>query len=213
MDVTSGTSGTGTGGGRHRDRFSEQAKSLAAILTGIAALLTGIAGMIMLVCRDPAGNPASAVTTTAVGTQDTPAAGAPEPSATTPSSSSPAPPVPQWEGVVQVNPLGYTLATVPPRPDQSGDPDISAAFDGSFFAGLGAARWTGTATPSPRACATLILATHVTAVTGDTYCVRIAHNALTPGNQYASVLILDQGLDSSDLPYVRIHATVWPDQE
>jgi hypothetical protein len=279
--VTSGSSGFGFGsGGRHRGRFSESAKSVAAIMTGIAALLVAVAGTITLVCSDPEGNPASAVTTTAVGAGDTPGGGgdgggsaggavsgtasdtsSPAPSATSatsaisttsgssgasslplPSSSSPTPsapttavsstdggtlptsgastpqtppaPRPQWEGDLQIDPVGYSLATVPPSPDQSGDPDISASFDGTFVAGLGAAKWTGAAAPSPRACARLITAqnaTHVTADPGDVYCVRVAHGSFNIGNQYAAVRILEQGLDATDLPYVRIHATVWPD--
>jgi hypothetical protein len=193
--------------------LAERAKPVAAVLAGIAALFIAVGGMISLVCRDPQGDPASAVTTTLAEVQDTPAPvalhGAP------PTSAPASAPAPQWEGDVQVNPLGYSLATVPPSPDQSGDPDISASFEGTFFAGLGAARWTQTEAPNPGACAPLVLAqrmTHVTAAPGDVYCVRVAHNASNPGNQYAAILIIGQGRDSSDFPYVRIHATVWPDQ-
>ncbi|ACU76962.1 hypothetical protein Caci_8139 [Catenulispora acidiphila DSM 44928] len=221
--MTSGADGVESGDGRHRWRFSEHAKSVAAILTGLAALLIAVAGMITLLCSDPEGDPASAVTTTATATrpQRPPAAGgsgisspAPRPSPTQVRTPTPAP-LPQWQGDVQVNPLGYSLATIPPSPDQSGDPDISAAFDGTFFANLGAARWTEASAPSPQACATLIGAQnvrHMTAVPGDTYCIRVAHTAANPGNQYAAVLIVRQGRDATDFPYVRIHATVWPDQ-
>ncbi|WP_194893890.1 hypothetical protein [Catenulispora pinisilvae] len=255
--MTSGSGGHRTGEGRHRGRFAENAKPLAAILTGIAALLTAIAGMITLLRSDPAGNPASAATTVLT-VQDTPAAGggpdgAPTPSAppstpapTTPDSSSPAPtptpsptppppittppptrsappprpttpppPDPQWQGAVQVGSLGDSLATVPPSPDQSGDPDISASFDGTFFASLGATQWPGPATPTPDACATLLLAqnsTHVTAVPGAVYCLRVAHSAFNPGRQYAVVQVLSQGRDATNFPYIRIQATVWPDQ-
>ena len=229
------TSGTGRHGGPavagDRGRFSEHAKSVAAILTGIAALLTAVAGTITLVCSDPEGNPASAVTTTVVGVQDTadgrredgispPAADTdvfvPLDADSSPSQQPPADtPVPQWQGDVQVDSLGYSLTTVPPSHDQSGDPDISAAFDGTFFATLGAAEWTSTATPSPKACATLILAqnaTHMIAVLGDMYCMRVAHSPDDPRNQYAAVRIVGQGRDATDFPYVRIHAMVWPDE-
>lgn len=116
---------------------------------------------------------------------------------------------------MQIDPVGYSLATVPPSPDQSGNPDISASFDGTFVAGLGAAKWTGTGAPSPEGCASLIRsreATHVAADPGDVYCVRVAHGPFNIGNQYAAVRILERGLDPTDLPYVRIHATVWPDE-
>ena len=227
--MTSDSGGGGGSGGRRRGRISENAKSLAAVLTGIAALLTAIAGMVTLVCSDPVADPVSAATMT-VSVDDTPAAGgrtgsAPDatPSGTssappsgTPSATSSAtpPPDPQWQGDVQITSLGYSLATVPPSPDQSGDPDMSAAFDGTFFAALGAAQWTSPDTPSPRACATLILAqhaTHVRTVLGDMYCVRVAHNAYNPGSQYAAVRIVGQGRDATNFPYVRIHAMVWPD--
>ncbi|MBS2553864.1 hypothetical protein KGQ19_44125, partial [Catenulispora sp. NL8] len=72
--MTSGSGGRQTGEGRHRGRFAENAKPLAAVLTGIAALLTAIAGMITLLRSDPAGNPASAATTV-LAVPDTPAAG------------------------------------------------------------------------------------------------------------------------------------------
>ncbi|WP_194922350.1 hypothetical protein [Catenulispora rubra] len=115
---------------------------------------------------------------------------------------------------MQIDPVGYSLATVPPSPDQSGNADISASFDGTFVAGLGAAKWMGARAPSPEDCASLIMsreATHVTTVPGDVYCVRVAHGPFNIGNQYAAVRVLEQGLDPTDLPYVRIHATVWPD--
>ncbi|MEY9925948.1 hypothetical protein ABH926_000568 [Catenulispora sp. GP43] len=223
--MTSESGGSETGGDRYRGRFARHAKAAAVVLAGIVALFTAVGGMIALVCRDPEGDPASAVTTTVAGVQDTvapsPTAG-PTPAPTSSSAQAvtlrgaPPAPAPQWEGDVRVDALGYSLATVPPSPDQSGRPDISAAFDGTVFAGLGAARWTATAAPSPRACAPLILAqnmTHVTAVPGDVYCVRVAHSTRNPGNQYAAVLIIAQGRDSTDFPYLRIHATVWPDQQ
>jgi hypothetical protein len=125
------------------------------------------------------------------------------------------PPAPQWEGDIQVDSRGYSLATVPPSPDRSGDPDISATFDGSFFASFGAARWTRASTPSPEACAPLIEAegtAYVTGVPGDVYCLRVAQNASDPGRQYAVVRILAQGRDAASLPYVRVHAVVWPEQ-
>ena len=292
--MTSGSRGFGFGsGGRHRDRFSESAKSAAAILTGVVALLVAVAGMITLVCSDPAGNPASAVTTTAVGVGDAPAGGnggasavgggggasgggpsgnpasdtasgassgsataSPSPGATpatsgpsgaSPSSDSAAPassppsstassagdsgssapstspsapdytgPMPQWEGALQVDSAGYSLASVPPSPDQSGNPDISASFDGTFVAGLGAAKWTAATGPNPQACAALIMtqdATRVTADPGDVFCVRVAHRPFKVGSQYAAVQIVEQGLDSSGSPYVRIRALVWRDGE
>jgi hypothetical protein len=140
----------------------------------------------------------------------------PTPTSTTDSSAgAPPAPAPQWEGDVQVDSFGYSLATVPPSPDQSGDPDISAAFDGTFFAALGAAEWKSSDAPSPHGCATLILAqysTHVTAVLGDMYCVRVAHSPDNPGSQYAAVRIVGQGRNATNFPYVRIHATVWPDE-
>ena len=117
---------------------------------------------------------------------------------------------------MQVDPVGYSLATVPPSPDQSGNPDISASFDGTFVAGLGAAKWTTTAAPSPEGCASLLMTRQVTRVTadlGDVYCVRVAHGPFNIGNQYAAVRFLERGLDPTDLPYVRIHATVWPDED
>lgn len=244
--MTSESGGGGAGDGRHRGRFSRHAKTIAIALTGIAALLTAVTGMTTLVCRDPEGDPASAVTTTVADPQDpqdppasvpipiptrsaSPSASpspspsaSPTPPATSTSAapatprSTPPPPAAQWDGDVQVGSLGYSLATVPPTPDESGTPDISAAFDGTFFARLGAARWTATAAPSPRACAPLILAqnmTHVTAIPGDVYCIRVAHSAQNPGEQYAAVFVIGEGRDSTDFPYVRIHATVWPDQQ
>ena len=246
-------SGGGGSGGRRRGRISENAKSLAAVFTGIAALLTAVAGMVTLVRSDPVADPASAATMT-VSVDDTPAAGgrtgsaldgatspgasgsgsdsdsgsasnsSPGPGSGTdsspgsgagPSPSVPPQPVPQWQGDVQVDSLGYSLATVPPSPDQSGNPDMSAAFDGTFFAALGAAQWTSPDTPNPRACATLILAryaTHVRPVLGDMYCVRVAHSPDNPGSQYAAVRIVGQGRDATNFPYVRIHAMVWPDE-
>jgi len=216
--VTSDSGGGGSGGGRRRGRISENAASLAAVLTGTAALLIAVAGMITLVCSDPVGDPASAATMP-VSVNGTPAAGARTGSArdATPSATSSAfpPPDPQWQGDVQVGSLGYSLATVPPSPDQTGDPDMSAAFDGTFFAALGAAQWTSPDTPSPHACATLILdqyTTHVRAVLGDMYCVRVAHSPHNPGSQYAAVRIVGQGRDATNFPYVRIHAMVWPNK-
>lgn len=232
--MTSESGGGATGDGRHRGRFTRHAKTVGVAVTGIAALLVAVAGMTTLVCRDPEGDPASAVTTTVAGPQgpqdplgpQDPRDPTPTPSPTPPPASTSAapvtlrstPPAPaaQWAGDVQVGSLGYSLTTVPPSPDQSGTPDITASFDGTFFARLGAARWTATAAPSPRACAPLILAqnmTHVTAVPGDVYCVRVAHSARNPGDQYAAVLIIGQGRDATDFPYVRIHATVWADQQ
>lgn len=266
--MTSGSDGLGPRGGRHRGRFTENAKPLAAVLTGIAALLLAIAGTVTLVCSHPDGDPASAVTTTAVGVLDgssstagptpgstsaptstpTPTSSSPtstaatptstpstptsgtSPSPTTPTSgpgstptatppttrpSAATPPPPQWEGDIQVDSAGYSLATVPPTPDQSGDPDISATFDGSFFASFGAAQWSDTAPPSPEACAALIQArgtAYVTGVPGDVYCVRVAHSATAPGSQYAMVRIVGQGRDAANLPFVLVHAVVWPGQ-
>jgi hypothetical protein len=228
VDVTSGSGGFGAGNGRHRGRFAEHAKPLAAVLTGVAALLAAVAGMVTLLCSDPDGNPPAVVATTVAGgapdtsvsadpaTPSPAATPTPTPTPTSSDSSAPTPPAPQWEGDIQVDSLGESLATVPPRPIQSGDPDISAGSGGTFFARLGAAEWTSGEAPSPEACATLITvrtATRVTAEVGTVYCVRVAHSPIDPGSQYAAVRVLGQGRDSANYPYVRIHATVWPDQE
>ncbi|MBS2535366.1 SpoIIE family protein phosphatase, partial [Catenulispora sp. NF23] len=64
--------------------------------------------------------------------------------------------------------------------------------------------------------ATLLLAqnsAHVTVVPGAVYCLRVAHSAFNPGRQYAVVRVLSQGRDATNFPYIRIQATVWPDQE
>lgn len=137
------------------------------------------------------------------------------PPTTRPSATAPPTPTPQWQGDIQIDSVGYSLATVPPTPDESGDPDISATFDGSFFASFGAAQWTAAAAPSPEACAALIAAqgtAYVTGVPEDVYCVRVASSAADPGSQYAVVRIVGQGQDAANVPYVRVHATVWPDR-
>ncbi|GAA1979534.1 hypothetical protein [Catenulispora subtropica] len=139
---------------------------------------------------------------------------------TTPPSRPSRPPAavdPQWQGTLQVDPIGISLATIPPSHDRSGTPDISSdTWNGTFAAGWGAAKWTSAAAPTPAACATLILAEgdeHVTAADGDSYCIRVGHSPVDPGNQYAVVTVLAQGRDASGFAYVRVEATVWPDAQ
>ena len=177
---------------------------------------------------DDSGSSTSATSATSASASS---AGSPTPSSHPPTTSSPPPrpttsttsatvptaPDPQWQGTIQVDTDGFSLATVPPSHDQSGNPDISAdSWSDTFAASWGAAKWTSSAAPTPASCADLILArnsTQVTAADGDSYCVRVAHSPFNPGRQYAVVKVLAQGRDASNFPYVRVQATVWPNGE
>ncbi|WP_344663808.1 hypothetical protein [Catenulispora yoronensis] len=217
-------SGRRIGSGRHRGRFAEHAKPLAAVLLGIGGVLAATAGMVTLLCSDPAGDPSSAVTTTiadpggdVVGGDTAGGETVGGDTVLTPSPTSPTtPPPPQWQGILQIDTTGLTLATIPPSPDHSGTPDLSTDTwtTATFTADRGAARWTTATAPTPSACEALLQPQNtqqVTAVDGDVFCIRVAHMSYDTGRQYATVKVLAQGHDAAGSPVVRVEATVWPD--
>ncbi|MFD0630822.1 hypothetical protein ACFQ9X_03330 [Catenulispora yoronensis] len=107
------------------------------MLLGIGGVLAATAGMVTLLCSDPAGDPSSAVTTTiadpggdVVGGDTAGGETVGGDTVLTPSPTSPTtPPPPQWQGILQIDTTGLTLATIP-RPPTTPAPPTSAPTPG-----------------------------------------------------------------------------------